>query len=139
MSFGSPPRNTTSKKFVDPLIHNAAAARREAALAERNNRRPHNAHLSLDRVNEFGIPIPSDDIQNYVPGLNNHIAYSMNNFKAKDPVMSYAQRQMNKAKATYKNQRRTAINNVNRGEAGQQGRAKRPKTQRKARKTRRKN
>jgi hypothetical protein len=62
----------------------------------------------------------------------------MNNFMAKDPVMAYAQRQMNKAKATYKNQRNSAINNANRGEAGQQGRAKRSKTQRK-RKTRRKN
>ena len=120
---------------------NAAAARREAILAQRNNRRKPNAHLSPDRVNEFGIPIPSDDIQNYVPGLNNNAAYTMNNFSTGDPVRAYAQRQMNKAKATYKNQRNSAINNANRGEGGQEGRAKRQKTtkNRKNRKTRRKN
>jgi hypothetical protein len=134
MNFDSPPRKSNAKKFVNPLIHNAVAERREAALAERNNRRRPNAHII--GVNEYGIPIPSDNIENYVPGLNNHIAYSMNNFRTKNPVKAYAQRQMNKAKATYKNQRNSAINNANRGEAGQQGRAKRQKTHRK-RKTRR--
>jgi hypothetical protein len=124
MNFGSPPRNFKRTNEQVPQI---------LGRPRSNNYRRLNAHLSPDRLNEYGIPIPSDDIQNYVPGLNNHIAYSMNNFKAKDPVMSYAQRQMNKAKATYKNQRSSAINNANRGEAGQQGRAKRQKTQRKTR------
>lgn len=125
----------------DPIMHNAAAARREAILAQRNNRRKPNAHII--GVNEFGIPIPSDKIENYVPGLENSAVYTMNNFRSGDPVKAYAQRQMNKAKATYKNQRNSAINNANRGEGGQEGRAKRQKTahkrKRKSRKTRRKN
>jgi hypothetical protein len=137
MNFGSPPRKSNAKKFLDPLIHNAAASRREAALAERSNRRSRNAHLI--GVNEFGIPIPSDNIENYVPGLNNNVAYSMNNFKASDPVMAFAQRKMARAKATYKSQRNSIINNLNRNEYTQ---SKRQKTQRKrkaTRKTRRKN
>ena len=139
MTFNSPPRKTNSKKFVDPLLYNAAASRREAYLAERSNRRSRNAHLI--GVNEFGIPIPSDNIQNYVPGLNNNVAYSMSNFKASDPVMAFAQRQMARAKNTYKAQRNSVINNLNRNEYTQPNTSKRQKTQRKrkARKTRRKN
>jgi hypothetical protein len=136
MNFGSPPRNTTRMKFEDPTLYNAAASRRESLLAKRNNRRRPNAHLI--GVNEYGIPIPSDNIENYVPGLNNNVAYSMNNFRAKNPVMAYAQRKMARAKATYKAQRNSAMNNANRNEYTQPNTSKRQKTQRK-RKTRRKN
>jgi len=121
----------------DPTILNAAAVRREAILAQRNNRRKPNAHLI--GVNEYGINIPSDKIENYIPGLENSATYTMNNFKTGDPVKAYAQRQMNKAKANYEMTRRIAqVNNANRRNAGPSWQAKRQKTQRK-RKTRRKN
>lgn len=121
----------------DPLMHNAAAARREAILAQRNNRRRPNAHFI--GVNEYDIPIPSDKIENYVPGLENSATYTMNNFRTGDPVKAYAQRQMNKAKANYERTRRIAqVNNANRRKADPSWRPKRSKTERK-RKTRRKN
>ena len=116
-----------------PQILNAAAVRREAILAQRNNRRKPNAHLI--GVNEYGINIPSDKIENYIPGLNDYANYTMNNIRTGRPIIAYAQRQMNAAKATYNAQRKTAINNANRRAASPNWNPKRPKT----RKTRRKN
>lgn len=103
-----------------------------------NNRRAPNAHLKGPQ-NEYGIIIPSDKIENYIPGLNNNVFYTMNNIRTGKPVTAYAQRQMNAAKATYKAQRNVAINNANRKAAEPRWAPKRTKTERKSRKTRRKN
>jgi len=132
MSYNSPER--PKKKNNDPKIHNAALARREAAFdKDPSRRRAPNAHLRGPQ-NEYGLIIPSDKIENYIPGLNDYANYTMNNRTGR-PVIAYAQRQMNAAKATYNAQRKTAINNANRRAADPRWKSKRPKT----RKTRRKN
>jgi len=142
MSYNSPER-PKKKNFNDPKIHNAALARREAAFdKDPSRRRAPNAHLRGPK-NEYGLIIPSDKIENYIPGLNDYANYTMNNIRTGKPVTAYAQRQMNAAKATYKAQRNTAINNANRMGASPNWLPKRQKTERKrkrkARKTRRKN
>ena len=137
MSYNSPER--PKKKINDPKIHNAAIARREAIFDQDPSRkRAPNAHLKGPQ-NEYGLTIPSDKIENYIPGLNDYANYTMNNIRTGKPVTAYAQRQMNAAKATYKAQRNVAINNAHRSAADQRWSAKRPKTERKSRKTRRKN
>jgi hypothetical protein len=149
MSYNSPER---PKKIIDPKIHNAALARREAPFdKDPSRRRDPNAHLRGPR-NEYGLIIPSDNIENYIPGLNDYANYTMNNIRTGKPVTAYAKRQMNLAKDTYKAQRNTAINkaqrniainNANRMDADPRWKSKRSKTEhkrkRKARKTRRKN
>lgn len=125
MSFNSPPR---AKKVFNQQVFERPERPRPV------NKRNPNAHLSKNRVNEFGIQIPSEDIENYVPGLNDNVEYIMNNFRGRNTVKAYAKRQMNAAKLRYKQERNLRMNNANRMN-NSSWTAKRAKTQRK-RKTR---
>ena len=136
MTFNSPPRKLpANKQFLDPVIH-----KRPQRPVPINKRDPRH-HFRHGIFNEYGIPVPSQDIEDYIPGINNNVSYSGNNLRTRDPVKSYARRQMEEAHALYQNLRQQSTPQYNNLEQERENGAKRQKTRkgrkgRKGRKTR---
>jgi hypothetical protein len=132
MTFNSPPRKPlANKQFSDPAIH-----KRPQRPVPLNKRDPRH-HFRHGVINEYGIPVPSQVIEDYIPGIHNNIQYTTNNLSSRNPDYSYARRQMQEAQNLYQNLRHSQYNSLEqeRENGSTNWRAKRQKT-RKGRKTR---
>jgi hypothetical protein len=130
MTFDSPPRKPlANKQFLDPAIHKRP--QRPVAIDKRDPRH----HFRHGIFDENGIPVPSEDIEDYIPGIDDTVYYSSNNLRTRDPVESYARRKMEEAHSLYQHLRQEHAHQYNNLEQERENGAKRQKT-RKGRKSR---
>ncbi len=122
---------TPTKKFVPKEFRNAGLLERPERPRSLNQRRP-NQHLK--GVNEFGIPVPSNNINDYVPGLNNTALLFNSSGRS---YMNNARNAMKAAKNLYIKQRETAIQNLEENMAGAPPRKRGKYNSRRRRMTRR--